>query len=700
MPDTEATASPWQMPTPQLQWNTDGAPFSQQFDDIYFSRADGLQETGYVFLQQNHLEQRWRALDPQHPGVFVIGETGFGTGLNFFSAWRLWRSCAPESWRLHFVSVEKFPLDREQLATALRQWPELAEFSALLLEQYPARVPGMHRLCFDDGTVLQLLFGEAHEALAALHDSAAPALPNGFAIDAWFLDGFAPAKNPAMWSDALFAQIGRLSRPGSTFATFTVAGIVKRGLQAAGFRSEKLAGFGSKRQMLRGEFEAAPTASVAAMTRPARYPAIEYWACPPPPLSRQPVIVIGGGLAGTSTARALAERGWPVTLLERGPQLAGGASGNPTGVLYTKLSAQDGTLSRFALSSYLYALRFYQRHLLANPQDGARCGVLQLPGDPDQWESLRTAFAGHEDWVQFVQAAPASELAGCDIEQPALWFPQAGWLAPAAICAAAARHPLIETRLNCEVTALARSADGWQLQTSAGELRADIVVITNASDACRLEPTRGLPLKPIRGQITQLPAEWLRQRPQAVICHTGYLTPTAAGLDIGATYDLRDTELAPRAVDHRRNVEALAAALPGLVEVPAAAAAALDSIYGQLTGRVGLRCTTPDYLPLVGAVADADRLALQCADLARNARIPLHEPGAVWPGLYVNVGHGSRGLSSTPLCAELLASLICGAPRPLPRDLVQALAPARFLVRDIVRGRHKAQNAPGAQNTK
>jgi tRNA 5-methylaminomethyl-2-thiouridine biosynthesis bifunctional protein len=674
--------SPWHLPAAQLQWSADGAPFSQQFDDIYFSRADGLQETDYVFLQQNHLEQRWRALDPQQPGVFVIGETGFGTGLNFFSAWRLWRSCAPANWRLHFVSVEKFPLDHAQLATALRQWPELEEFSAQLLAQYPARVPGMHRLGFDDGTVLQLLFGDADTALATLHDSAATELANGFAIDAWFLDGFAPAKNPAMWSDDLFAHIGRLSRPGTTFATFTVAGQVKRGLQGAGFRIEKFAGFGSKRQMLRGEFQS------QAPSRPTPARAIEYWACPPPPLPRQPVIVIGGGLAGTSTARALAERGWPVTLLEQGPQLAGGASGNPTGVLYTKLSAQDGTLSRFALASYLYALRWYRHHLQASPQDGARCGVLQLLDDPAQWDALRAAFAGFDDWVQFASAARASELAGCAIEQPALWFPQAGWLDPAAICRAAARHPEIETQLNCAVSALAQdSSGGWRLQTSAGELRAGIVVIANAADACLLQPTQALPLKPIRGQITQLPAAWLRQQPQTVICHTGYLTPTATGLDIGATYDLHEREPAPRAADHRRNVAALAAALPGIVELPQGVAPDADASYAQLAGRVGLRCTTPDYLPLVGAVADDARLAQQCAELARNGRARLHERGAARAGLYVNVGHGSRGLSSTPLCAELLASLICGEPRPLPRDLVQALAPARFLVRAIVRGR-------------
>lgn len=667
--------SPWHVPSPDLSWGADGAPFSQQFGDIYFSRDDGLQETEYVFLQQNRLAERWRALDPERPGVFVIGETGFGTGLNFFSAWRLWRSCAPASWRLHFVSVEKFPLDRAQLRTALQQWPQFADLSAQLLRHYPPRTPGHHRLQVDRDIVLQLLFGDAEAMLDSLHDSAAAALPDGCAIDAWFLDGFAPAKNPAMWSDALFAHIGRLSRAGTTFATFTVAGAVKRGLQAAGFAIEKFAGFGTKRQMLRGAFAAPPPAAAQ------RVRAVEYWAYPPPAPAPQAAIVIGGGLAGTSTARALAERGWPVTLLERAGRLAAAASGNPSGVLYTKLSAQAGTLNRFALASYLYALRGYRDHLQQHPRDGLACGVLQLADDTAQWDALRTAFAGHDEWVQFVDATRASALAGCGVGGPALWFPQAGWLVPAAICTAAAQHPLIDVRLRCAVQALQRSDDGWLVQTDAGPLRAGVVVVATANDARQLLPAAALPLKPIRGQITQLPASWLRERPRTVICHTGYLAPTAAGLDIGATYDLHDADPAVRTDDHRRNVEALAAALPGVPAVPAAAA------YAALGGRVGLRCTTPDYLPLVGAVPDSERLARQCAPLARNANAPLAEAGAMLPGLYVNVGHGSRGLSSTPLCAQLLASLICGEPRPLPRDLVQALAPARFLVRDIVRGR-------------
>jgi tRNA 5-methylaminomethyl-2-thiouridine biosynthesis bifunctional protein len=305
-----------------------------------------------------------------------------------------------------------------------------------------------------------------------------------------------------------------------------------------------------------------------------------------------------------------------------------------------------------------------------------------LADDEAQWQRLRETFAGHDEWVQCIDAQRAGELAQCSIERPALWFPRAGWLIPGAICNAAAQHAAIDIRLDCNVEGLEQNDDGWNVFTTRGELRAAVVVIANANDARRLAPTAALPLKAIRGQITQLPATWLRQQPRTVICHEGYLAPTPGGLDIGATFDLHDTDAALRAADHRRNTESLATALPDLLQLPRA-----DEAYKELTGRVGFRCTTPDYLPLVGPVADTAAMALRCAPLAHNSNARLALPGVYLPGLYVNVGHGSRGLTSTPLCAELLASLIGGTPRPLPRDLIQALSPTRFLVRDIVRGR-------------
>jgi tRNA 5-methylaminomethyl-2-thiouridine biosynthesis bifunctional protein len=675
--------SPWLLPAPELRWDEQGSPHSSRFDDIYFSRAGGSAETEYVFLQQNDLQRRWQALDPQRPGLFVIGETGFGTGLNFLAASALWRRCAPPGWRLLFLSAERFPLSRAELEQALAQWPQYAALSARLVAAYPPRLPGSHRREIDDSIALQLLFGDAAEQFHALADSAAPALPAGTQVDCWFLDGFAPAKNPEMWSAPLFAALARLSRPwATTFATFTAAGFVRRGLQAAGFTVERVAGFGAKREMLRGQF-VAPLQS-AEIATPA---AIDYWATPPAPPSTADrcAVVVGAGLAGSHTARALALRGWQVTVLERADRIAAAASGNPQGVLYTRLSTQASTLARFALASFQHALAHYRARLASGDLAGAGdlCGVLQL-ADEDEWQKLRLTFGdtAHGEWLRFVDTAAASTLAGCAVPRPALWFPSAGWLAPALLCQRNLDHPRIEVRLDCAVKTLQRDGDHWRLDTSNGELAADCVILCSAHDTSALLGDAALPTKPIRGQITRLPATLLAQTPRCVICHDGYLAPDSEGATIGATFDLRDDDPSVRPDDHRRNLQQQADALPALLVNPPAA---IDC--GALQGRTAFRTATPDYLPIAGAVADVAALRVRFGALADNARKVIAAEPAWLLGLYVNIGHGSRGLTSTPLCAELLASLICGEPRPLPRDLQQALSPARFAIRDLIRGR-------------
>ncbi len=216
------------MTTTQLQhahidWNEQGQPLSAEFADVYFSKQSGLDESRYVFIQHNQLTERFQQLDNSTP--FVVAETGFGTGLNFLTCWQLFLQQAPEQARLHFISVEKYPLHAADLQLALALWPELEPLSAQLLQQYLVIQPGYQHFIFQQGRVcLTLLIGEASEQLSQLDAK----------VDAWFLDGFAPSKNPDMWSDALFSQLARLAKPQTTLATFTSAGFVRRGLQAAG----------------------------------------------------------------------------------------------------------------------------------------------------------------------------------------------------------------------------------------------------------------------------------------------------------------------------------------------------------------------------------------------------------------------------------------------------------------------------------
>lgn len=699
MPSSNAT-SPYYIEPAQLQWHDDRVPQSTQFDDIYFSREHGLAETDYVFLQHNQLRERWQALD-KNGGVFCIGETGFGTGLNFLAALKLWQETAPPNWQLHFLSVEKHPLRHTDLQRALAQWPELTSFSRLLIDVYPLLLPGHHVLEIPLKTPrlpvsLHLWLGEASAGLEQWRHCDHPHFSaSGCKIDAWFLDGFAPVKNPAMWQPELFQLIRQLSAANCSFATFTSAGVVRRGLQTAGFKVEKVIGFGSKREMLTGKCIAA-TATTTATEKPATLDQTP-WYIPATTHTAARIVIVGGGLAGILTAHALARRGRAVTLLEQSDALAAGASGNPQGMLYCKLSPQAGTLNLFTLSAFAHALRYYRTRIATGDitQHAVNfCGLLQLATDSKSQTALmalREAFAALPALVQFISADEASALAGVALDSPGWFFPGAGWADPGAICRQLARHPLIDYRLGCSVQELNAVDDGWRLQFANkpssndqypnDELHADTVIIATSHDAARFAPTAWLPLKPIRGQITGLPANAHSATLSTVICHDGYLTPAINGMhSVGATFDNFDTGLDLRADDNRRNLDSLFAAIPTLRPDET-----IDS--AALSGRAALRCASPDYLPLVGPVPDHSAFIDQFATLRFNARKTVNTAGPYLPGLFLNAAHGSRGLTSIPLCAELIASMLCNEPAPLPRQLATALNPARFIIRDLSRNK-------------
>jgi len=221
-----------------LEWR-DGLPYSPAFGDVYFSSDNGQLETEYVFIQGNALISRWQLLADE---TFTILETGFGTGLNFLCACKAWLEYAPAHAVLHFTSVEKFPLSTPDMHKALLHWQTLQATADALLTHYDTLLDIGTVSLFNNRVRLQVLFGDATARLSDLNIKA----------DAWFLDGFAPSKNPEMWQPALFEQMARLSYTGTTFATFTSAGIVRRGLTAAGFKVIKKPGFGRKREMITG----------------------------------------------------------------------------------------------------------------------------------------------------------------------------------------------------------------------------------------------------------------------------------------------------------------------------------------------------------------------------------------------------------------------------------------------------------------
>ena len=619
----------------QIEWR-DAQPYSSQYDDVYFSTDDGLAETEYVFLKHNQIAQRWQSLTEN---VFTIAETGFGTGLNFLCAWNLWQKTAPKSANLHFISTEKYPLSKQDLAKALSLWPELAPLSQILIEAYDNIAQGWHRLVFDEGRVtLTLLIGDANQTLPELKAH----------VDAWFMDGFAPAKNPDMWQSMLFEQMARLSHSETTFATFTTAGEVKRGLQAAGFEVFKAPGFGKKREMLYGRCLSAH----------------KIYA----PNPNKKAIVIGAGLAGTTSAEALARRGWQVNLIERREAIAQEASGNPLGVLYPRLIGGEIPINTLALQGFLYTLGLLKRlHLQAN--DCTQCGVLQLAFNAREQQRLDKISIEYSDLIQWVDDKSASQLSGIKIAKNGVFIPQAGWVNPPALCCALAAHSNIKISMNTRALRLIKHADNWQVWDDEQLIdEAPVLILASANDTQSFSQTQHCELTFVRGQITLLPATEASKALKTVICTDGYLSPARLSLHcLGATFSPNDSNTDIRPEDHLSNLAMLKSLAPDLADIYKA---------DQLQGRAAIRCSTSDYLPLAGAVLDSTQLK------AKPPRYNTPADQLPWlNGLYVSAGHGAKGLVNAPLCAEIIASLICKEPSPVPSQLLSALDPNRFLLK-------------------
>jgi len=626
-----------------------GTPYSPRYGDIYHSADSGPGQAQHVFLGGNDLPARWSGAR-----VFTIVETGFGLGINFLATWNAWRADSKRPERLHFVSVEKHPFTREGLAGLHARYAEFAPLAAQLQSAWPLPLPGLHRLEFEGGRVtLTLAFADIADVLPGLR----------LAADAFYLDGFAPDRNPDMWSPAIMKALARLARSGATLATYTTARAVRDALAAAGFMPDLRTGFGHKRNML--------TACHAPL-RPSRHG-------PPAPTSwnERRAIVVGAGIAGAAVSERLAARGWHVELIERLATPAAEASGIPAGVFHPHVSRDDSVLSRLTRAGFLYSLaRWRALEIVGQRLSWNSCGVLQMAKDAREEARMAAtvrACGFPPGYVDYLPRASAEGKTGCAVRAGGWWFPDSGWMRPAALVAAqiaaAKSGGNLTLHAGLAVESLDRNGATWRALSLEGKViaSAPVVVLANSHDAPRLVGL-GVPLKRVRGQLSRLPAGSMRV-PAAVIAGAGHLIPDpAGGTIVGATYDFDSENPEPRAEDHAGNLERLERLLPGT-------AAAFDS--ATLDGAVGFRCVAADRLPLIGALpgAGAGRPGAPARDLPRL------------PGLFGAFAYASRGLTWAALGAELIASVVEGEPLPVEGDLVDAIDPARFMLRRARRGR-------------
>jgi tRNA 5-methylaminomethyl-2-thiouridine biosynthesis bifunctional protein len=583
--------------SPRLLWTDEGAPRSGRFDDVYFSREDGLAEARAVFLAGCGLPGAWRGRT-----CFTVAELGFGTGLNIAALLHLWRNEGPPGARLNLFSVEGFPMSRDDAARALAAWPEVAGAARALLEAWPPATPGFHRLGLPDfGATLDLAVGDVAWALSRWTGRA----------DAWFLDGFAPSANPAMWSGAVLDGIAARSAPGARAATFTVAGAVRRGLAERRFTVEKRPGHGRKRERLEARAPGAAVDRTAVST----------------------VAVVGAGVAGAALARAFAALGVRATVIEADRPGAGG-SGFPAALVTPRLDVGDGGIAAFHAQALARAAALFA----AVPGAVVFRGVLQLEQFPRDASRFR-GVSGQDLWpagsMTVLDAAACADRLGEPVASGGLWMEEAMAVRPAAILDA---WLAAADRIAATVGRIEPASRGWALLDEADEviIETDAVVVAAGWGTAALAPR--LPLSPVHGQADWV--EGVRTRP---VAWGGYAIPTGSGLLFGATHDRGEAGAAPTPEASARNLATLAARLPRLAEGIARSGAA--------RARTAVRATTPDRLPLAGALGS---------------------------GLFILGGLGSRGFCAAPLLAEHVAALATGRPSPLPADLLDRVDPARF----------------------
>jgi tRNA 5-methylaminomethyl-2-thiouridine biosynthesis bifunctional protein len=493
-----------------------------------------------------------------------------------------------------------------------------------------------------------------------------------------------------MWTDTLFNLMANLSSTKTTFATFTAASAVNRGLTAAGFAVTKIKGFGKKRNMLLGEFKQKPNNITPKNYGPQWFVSNSFSPSYAPTLNNKKIAIIGGGLAGCHSAYQLAKRGFAVDIFDKNSALASEASGNTQGVLFHRLSHKNDSLSRFSLTAWLYANRLYQQLFsqgLLSANEGDFNGILQLNDSDDltRYTKLKEHYKEAE-WLQFLSPEQASQKAGVPLASSAIEFIGSGWLSPPAVCRALTQHASINILPNNEVIKLSQNSDNhhhkWQVHTTNTVFSNYYgVVIANSHSANALSQTKDLPLQCVRGQINHLPLSPNNNLalPQCTVCHAGYITPPINNtLSFGASFILnsKNTELTQQ--EHQANIQQQLQFLPSLSPL-------LSASEPSTYGRVGIRCTTPDYLPIVGSVVDSMSLEKSYHHIRHNAKANSDIPGQWLDGLYVLIGLGSRGLTYGALAADILASQINAEPMPSDRHLIKALSPARFAIKDIIR---------------
>ena len=659
---------------------------SATFNDIYHSSSGALEESLYLFIQGNKLVERWSVA--HESDRFSIAEIGFGSGLNFLLTFKAWKEQAQKPGRLFYTAFEKYPITKTDLITIYKKWPHLSKESDAFLKIYPDHTAGCHRLLIDTSITLDLHFGCASESID--HIKA------GFQLktNSWFLDGFSPDKNPDLWTLELFKKLAFHSAPGCTLSTYTAAGAVARNLKAAGFRIKKINGYGKKRHSIIGILEKAQSNSPSSNNRP--WLNIETFQTRSSEAKK--AVIIGAGLAGGTTALALARRGWTVTVLEAADAVLQGASGIDQLALHCRLISENSCLALFFLHSYLFSQRYYS--LLNNGTAWNQTGLLQLANATNKKKtSDLTKVSDFYDTrvVRLMDPKVAASLAGLNLletitDNGSLYFPEGGWIDSAKLSKNLLTHPNITVRLNHSVNQLTRENDIWRLGSDCkNPISSPVVIVASSFAAKKFECLKTLPLQEIYGQATKVPISKASKGLSKVICGERSIFPqNDEHHTVSASYFRLDGEKCiSDLIDVRRvNQENISRASSMFQE---------EEIFQteKLHALSAVRSAPIDFIPIIGPAPNFTEMNANYLNLTRNKKTKFEKTQSksdYHKGLYLSIGHGSNGAATCPLGGEIIASLVTQDPLPISGKTLDELSASRFIIRDLQKQKKMASN--------
>ncbi|MDH5718672.1 MAG: bifunctional tRNA (5-methylaminomethyl-2-thiouridine)(34)-methyltransferase MnmD/FAD-dependent 5-carboxymethylaminomethyl-2-thiouridine(34) oxidoreductase MnmC [Spirochaetia bacterium] len=636
----------------------DGAIYSKKYKDIYFSKEGAIEESEYVFLQNNNLHEKLA-----EPSLFTIGELGFGFGVNFLCAYKLFRKKAHNKTRLYYVSCEKYPVNKTTLIKVLSGFSAIKEEAEELIEKYPPLISNYYLIPFFEGRVnLILMIGDALETFSSF----------GGEVNAWFFDGFSPAKNSSMWSKELFSIIAQKSAPNAAFSTYTSAGFVKRALEETGFAVYKKEGFGKKRDMLHGYLK--KNTKDSSLLKP-------WFILPKTNTELKKAIIIGAGIAGAAAAFSLIKRGFNVQIIEKEFTGSMKASSNPTGIIKPILNIGQTAMSKISLTGFHYTKSFLKTFQLNKYADFS--GILQLAYDNKNKNRLREVLENSltdNDFARWVNSKEASKIAGIPIEYEGLYLPSTGRGSMFAVTNHLLSNNGITFINNTEAAQIKQieknNTNVWQVYDSSKKLIAEapVLIIASAYDTLKFDQTSWLPLSQVRGQTCEVLSSTESQKLKIPLISSGFISPCVNGHHISAsTFSRKNMKPELNKEDYKKLISM---AKQNISSVKPAK---------NINGWAGFRTASSDFIPLAGCIPDKNKFYENYYDLHLGRTSDSYPLGDYFSGLFVSTGHGSHGFIYAMLSAEVIASIICGEPLPLANIHINVLNPARFLIRDLLK---------------